>query len=223
VSLAESDDHLCHCGRWGAFGYGRFMRQGEMGTWYCGKHRPQGPVPVNEVIVALTADQIAWVDDKSYKRTVERWEQGARPQGGQPVDFDTWVAENKMGARGEAAVRVWSGKTIRWRFLEPLNKTDANGVRERMPDFGDFIDVKTVNYSRAQLWLTPAAPPEWAFLLVSCNLHPQYRIIGWCYGRDAMVDQYWNESAPRDPAWVVNQGDLLLRAPHELLQLAQEP
>jgi hypothetical protein len=32
--------HYCHCGKWGAFGYGVSLRQGKLGQWYCAEHRP---------------------------------------------------------------------------------------------------------------------------------------------------------------------------------------
>ena len=31
--------HYCHCGDWGAFGYGVDLLHGKEGTWYCAKHR----------------------------------------------------------------------------------------------------------------------------------------------------------------------------------------
>jgi hypothetical protein len=31
--------HYCHCGRWGAFGYGVDLLKGEVGRWYCTEHR----------------------------------------------------------------------------------------------------------------------------------------------------------------------------------------
>ena len=31
--------HYCHCGDWGAFGYGVDLLRGKEGTWYCAKHR----------------------------------------------------------------------------------------------------------------------------------------------------------------------------------------
>jgi hypothetical protein len=31
--------HYCHCGCWGAFGYGVDLRNGKEGIWYCAKHR----------------------------------------------------------------------------------------------------------------------------------------------------------------------------------------
>ena len=32
--------HYCHCGEWGAFGYGVFLSRGQLGKWFCGNHRP---------------------------------------------------------------------------------------------------------------------------------------------------------------------------------------
>ena len=88
-----------------------------------------------------------------------------------------------------------------------------------MPDFGDDIDVKTVHYERAQLWLTPDCPPDYIYLLVSCNLHPIYRIIGWCYGKEMMLQEYWNPDAPREPAWVINQDNPILKSPASLYEM----
>jgi hypothetical protein len=31
----------CRCGRFGAFGHGVRLREGQFGRWYCGEHRPR--------------------------------------------------------------------------------------------------------------------------------------------------------------------------------------
>ena len=31
--------HYCHCGKWGAFGYGVDLMHGKVGRWYCREHR----------------------------------------------------------------------------------------------------------------------------------------------------------------------------------------
>jgi hypothetical protein len=41
--------HFCHCGQWGAWGYGVDYRRGKNGDWYCFAHRP-----LNKVAAALT-------------------------------------------------------------------------------------------------------------------------------------------------------------------------
>ena len=33
--------HMCHCGVWGAHGYGVSVRTGKLGTWYCAEHNPE--------------------------------------------------------------------------------------------------------------------------------------------------------------------------------------
>jgi hypothetical protein len=33
-------EHYCHCGRWGAFGYGVSLRNDRPGEWFCADHRP---------------------------------------------------------------------------------------------------------------------------------------------------------------------------------------
>ena len=41
--------HYCHCGQWGAWGYGVDYRRGKSGDWYCFAHRP-----LNKVAATLT-------------------------------------------------------------------------------------------------------------------------------------------------------------------------
>jgi hypothetical protein len=36
--------HYCHCGRWGAYGYGVFPEQGKLGEWFCDEHRPDAAI-----------------------------------------------------------------------------------------------------------------------------------------------------------------------------------
>jgi hypothetical protein len=169
-----------------------------------------------EVLIPLSRQNIEWVDDISYGKAVEsHTNENARPQGGQPHDLEVRIREGRLGGRGEAAVRRWVGKRPRWRILDPLPRYGE----KRIPDFGDNIDVKTVYYPRAQLWLTPNCPPEYIYLLVSSNLHPVYRIIGWCYGEEMMLQKYWNADAPREPAWVINQDNPLLKTPASLYEM----
>ena len=33
--------HICHCGVWGAFGFGVSVRNDKLGTWYCAEHNPE--------------------------------------------------------------------------------------------------------------------------------------------------------------------------------------
>ena len=34
--------HYCpECGAWGSFGFGVFPNRGQLGTWYCGAHKPK--------------------------------------------------------------------------------------------------------------------------------------------------------------------------------------
>lgn len=33
--------HYCHCGEWGAYGYGVNRAIGELGRWYCARHKPE--------------------------------------------------------------------------------------------------------------------------------------------------------------------------------------
>jgi hypothetical protein len=168
----------------------------------------------SDVLIDLLPKEVDWIDLVSYQQAVAHEGANDHPQGGQPNDLEVRIREGRLGGRGEAAVRKWVGKKPKWRILEPL----VHG-QPRMPDFGDNIDVKTVNYARAQLWLTPNCPPDYIYILVSANLHPRYRIIGWCYGKEMMLEEYWNPDAPRDPAWVINQDNPILKSPASLYEM----
>jgi hypothetical protein len=45
--------HYCHCGKWGAHGFGYFPRQGKLGQWFCAEHKPSAP-PVAAPAVSAT-------------------------------------------------------------------------------------------------------------------------------------------------------------------------
>jgi hypothetical protein len=34
--------HACHCGQWGAFGFGVSLKDGQAGTWFCAAHKAEG-------------------------------------------------------------------------------------------------------------------------------------------------------------------------------------
>ena len=86
-----------------------------------GEARSNGTVS-GEVLITLSQDFIDWVDANHANRRLLAMTEGAQAQGGQPDDFETRVRETRMGGRGEAAVRKWIGKKIKWRILEPLRR-----------------------------------------------------------------------------------------------------
>lgn len=40
--------HHCHCGAWGAFGFGVSLKDGKLGAWYCAAHRPESTMQVQQ-------------------------------------------------------------------------------------------------------------------------------------------------------------------------------
>jgi hypothetical protein len=44
--------HACHCGRWGAYGFGVSFKDGLPGTWFCAAHKGEG-----EGIVVMQQDR----------------------------------------------------------------------------------------------------------------------------------------------------------------------
>jgi hypothetical protein len=51
--------HHCHCGKWGSFGFDVSLREGRLGTWYCGVHRPDKSDGAQAPVIVRLSD--AWL------------------------------------------------------------------------------------------------------------------------------------------------------------------
>jgi hypothetical protein len=142
------------------------------------------------------------------KHTKARVSGGSRTANGQPTDFERRFRDTRNGYRAEAAVRLWAGRDVQWTLI-----SDATGH----PDFAGFIDVKARQKTHHKLPINNECKPERAYLLVCGARHPEYRIVGWCWGHEAMVDDYWSDPGTGRPAWWVGEEDAILKSPDELL------
>lgn len=52
--------HYCHCGRFGAFGYGVDLHAGKLGVWFCGEHNPSGPTDTSRACAMFATRGERW-------------------------------------------------------------------------------------------------------------------------------------------------------------------
>ena len=104
-----------------------------------------------------------------------------------------------LGAAGEVAVASYLGLKEHL-FME----TEAKRGSDDLPG---GIDVKTRSQSRYDLIVQRQSDPGKKFVLVTIE-NQQTLIHGWCYGKNAMQDQFWKDPARGRPAYFVPQNFL---------------
>jgi hypothetical protein len=103
-----------------------------------------------------------------------------------------------LGAAGEVAVASYLG------MKEHLFKeTEARRGSDDLPG----IDVKTRSRHSYDLIVQRQSDPNKKFVLVTIEGR-QTLIHGWCYGKDAMQNQFWKDPARGRPAYFVPQNFL---------------
>jgi len=101
-----------------------------------------------------------------------------------------------LGAAGEMAVASHLGMKA---FL--YKETQAKKGSADLP--GD-IDVKTRSRHSYDLIVQKNENPDKRFVLVTIEKSTTL-IHGWCYGKDAMKDEYWADPAGGRPAYFVSK------------------
>jgi hypothetical protein len=155
---------------------------------------------------AIAARQIAQIKEAVLRYGVD--------QDGR--DMETQERHKRNGLRAEAAARLFFGRQIPWTILcQPM----AGSTRHKV-DFSDFIDVKRRTRATYPLQIsTRTMNPDHAYLLVCGELHPRYRIVGWCWGREVTTPDHWDKFG-NSPAWYVKEDDPIMKHPAELRALA---
>jgi len=101
-----------------------------------------------------------------------------------------------LGAAGEVAVASYLG------LKEHLFKEKE--ARRGSDDLPGGIDVKTRSKSRYDLIVQKQENPDKKFVLVSIE-NQQTLLHGWCYGEEAMKEEFWADPARGRPAYFVPQ------------------
>jgi hypothetical protein len=112
------------------------------------------------------------------------------------------LAVNTMGYAAETAAARATG------LSGPHREVLHKGYRhdEKRPDIGTRTDVKATPHHDGHLVLHKGDKREFVFLLVT-GKGPEFTVVGWMEGRDAMVPRYWRTSG-RLAAWWVPQSSL---------------
>lgn len=117
-----------------------------------------------------------------------RGRNGGAWQGGKALDI------HLLGAAGEVAVASYLG------LKEYLFKeTEAKRGSDDLPG---GIDVKTRSKSRYDLIVQKQEDPKKVFVMVTIE-NQQTLLHGWCYGHEAMKEEYWADPARGRPAYFV--------------------
>jgi hypothetical protein len=117
----------------------------------------------------------------------------------------TWVeqiAREISGALGEIAIARWQDK-----FPFSLFNDRKDG------DVGEF-EVRTTAYSTGKLLVNSDDNPVRKYLLVTLPDHYTANIVGWMYGYEAQIKQFW-DTKMRIPCYAVTQEHL--RNPESLI------
>jgi len=89
------------------------------------------------------------------------------------VDWDYEV----LGARCERAACVFFPGEEWHKF--------TTGSVSKLPDLGEFIDVKGVPFDRYELLVPcPKLNPDFAYVFISAEYHPYYWLAGWEWGSE---------------------------------------
>jgi hypothetical protein len=129
-----------------------------------------------------------------------RGRNGGAWQGSKALDI------HLLGAAGEVAVASYLG------LKEHL--FTEKGARRGSDDLPGGIDVKTRSKSRYDLIVQKHENPSKKFVLVTIE-NQQTLLHGWCYGHEAMKEEYWADPAIGRPAYFVPKK--ALRSVDELL------
>jgi hypothetical protein len=122
-----------------------------------------------------------------------RGRNGGAWQGSKALDI------HLLGAAGEVAVASYLG------LKEHLFKEKE--ARRGSDDLPGGIDVKTRSKASYDLIVQRQSDPDKKFVLVTIE-DKTTLIHGWCYGREAMKEEYWADPARGRPAYFIGKEHL---------------
>jgi len=75
-------------------------------------------------------------------------------------------------------------------------------------DIGKILQVRHTERENGRLIVRPNDNPNHTYILVIGKM-PNFKMIGWIKGKDAMVDEYKDNPNRGKPCWMVPQKDLV--------------
>ena len=155
--------------------------------------------PHSPIKFIFTDEEREMARAEGFRRQAVNEAQGLRGRNGGAWKGNKALDIHLLGAAGEVAVASYLG------LKEHLFKeTEA---RRGSDDLPGGIDVKTRSKASYDLIVQRQSDPNRKFVLVTIESQ-QTLIHGWCYGKDAMQDQFWKDPARGRPAYFVPQSAL---------------
>jgi len=153
------------------------------------------PIPIEFV---FTEEERQQAMDEGLRRQRVNEARGLRGRNGGAWKGSKALDIHLLGAAGEMAVASYLG------MKEHLFKeTEARRGSDDLPG----MDVKTRSKASYDLIVQRQEDPEKIFVLVTIE-NQQTLIHGWCYGKEAMQEQYWADPARGRPAYFVGKEHL---------------
>ena len=154
--------------------------------------------PHSPIKFIFTDEEREMARAEGFRRQAVNEAQGLRGRNGGAWKGSKALDIHLLGAAGEVAVASYLG------LKEHLFKeTEAKRGSDDLPG----IDVKTRSKASYDLIVQRQSDPNRKFVLVTIESQ-QTLIHGWCYGKDAMQDQFWKDPARGRPAYFVPQSAL---------------
>jgi len=156
--------------------------------------------------ITLIDKRIAWLSELARQRQDNAVRLGLGGRNEAPNDYARALSLHENGVLGEGATMI---------YLSPVTWNLMDMVRA---DFNDFIDSKT----RPKMWMDlpiqRGSDPNWAYVLACREFAPRIALIGWCWGRDGMIQSNWGaiNTAIDRPAFWIKQSSEAMRPMREL-------
>jgi hypothetical protein len=153
------------------------------------------PIPIEFV---FTEEERQQAMDEGLRRQRVNEARGLRGRNGGAWKGSKALDIHLLGAAGEMAVASYLG------MKEHLFKeTEARRGSDDLPG----MDIKTRSKASYDLIVQKQEDLEKKFVLVTIE-NQQTLIHGWCYGKEAMQEQYWADPARGRPAYFVGKEHL---------------
>ena len=148
------------------------------------------PTPIEFV---FTEEERQMAMEEGMRRQAVNEQKGLRGRNRGPRFGDKALQVHLLGAAGEVAVAGYLGLKH-----ELFKEKEARRGSDDLPG----IDVKTRSKHSYDLIVQKSEDPRKKFVLVT--IEGQKTLLhGWCYGEEAMMDEFWADPARGRPAYFV--------------------
>jgi hypothetical protein len=153
------------------------------------------PTPIEFV---FSAEERKQAMEEGHRRQFVNEAKGLRGRNKGPRFGDKALEVHLLGAAGEMAVASYLGLKH-----ELYKEVEAKRGSDDLPG----IDVKTRSKHKYDLIVQRHEDPRKKFVLVTIE-NQKTLIHGWCYGHEAMQEQYWADPARGRPAYFIEKTNL---------------